>query len=335
MITNGFKNLMKQVLSSGGNSEGLLPIKDVGGTIRYLADYTAYPYTVNTGFSLVAANAGISVGSGNTASTDGTYQLETTITSGLSGSVTVSKTVDQNDNSSIILELSLTNTSGSDITIKEIGYKQTFSASATQSGTTTDDYVFLIDRTVLSSPLTIAASGTALIQYTLTTKYGSSNGVQDVEVDGVSVVNQSGVAEIDSSDFGTKVEANPATGTSVGDLTSIKIAGAKYDIPSGGGSSHAYSTSEQVVDTWIDGSDIYERTWVLNTAVAIGTNWSDVREIVVQNLDKMIYAEGYNLTLGYCYPLIGAMDSGFFQGVSALNFDNTVEAITLRYTKTS
>lgn len=54
--------------------------------------------------------------------------------------------------------------------------------------------------------------------------------VTDVEVNGTSVVSQ-GVAEINAS----VVEANPSSGTSVGDLTSIEIDGTKYDIPSGGG----------------------------------------------------------------------------------------------------
>ena len=256
MITNGFKNLMKQVLSSGGTSQGLLPITDVSGTTRYLADYTAYPYTVTTNFATTAAGAGISVGSGNSASTENTYQLANTITSGLSGTVTVSKTVDVNNNSTIELELSLSNTSGSDITIAEIGYKQEFSASSTQSGTSTDDYVFLIDRTVLSSPATIVAGGSAVITYSLTTKFGASGGVTDVEVDGVSVVT-GGVAEIDltgkqdtliagtnitiaadgktiSASGGTTVVANPS-GTATGDLNSVQIGSTIYDIPSSGG----------------------------------------------------------------------------------------------------
>ena len=283
MITNGFKNLMKQVLSSGGTSQGLLPIVDVSGTTRYLADYTAYPYTVNTTFATTAAGAGISVGSGNAASTENTYQLANTITSGLSGTVTVSKTVDVNSNSTIVLELALTNTSGSDITISEIGYKQEFSASSTQSGTSTDDYVFLIDRTVLSSPATVTAGGSAVITYSLTTKFGASSGVQDVEVDGVSVVT-GGVAEIDltgkqdtliagtnitiaadgktiSATGGTTVVANPS-GTATGDLNSVQIGSTIYDIPSSGGGTtvipNPVGTPTDDLDTIQIGNTIYD-----------------------------------------------------------------------------
>ena len=57
--------------------------------------------------------------------------------------------------------------------------------------------------------------------------------VKDVQIDGVSIVSDK-VANIDSSQFGTPVEANP-TGESVGNLTSILIGENKYDIPSGGG----------------------------------------------------------------------------------------------------
>ena len=39
-----------------------------------------------------------------------------------------------------------------------------------------------------------------------------------------------------------------------------------------GGNSHAYSITEQVVGTWIDGSDIYEKTFVFNTALSLPYN---------------------------------------------------------------
>lgn len=33
----------------------------------------------------------------------------------------------------------------------------------------------------------------------------------------------------------------------------------------GGSSSHEYSTTEKVIGTWIDGSDVYEKTYVINS----------------------------------------------------------------------
>lgn len=57
--------------------------------------------------------------------------------------------------------------------------------------------------------------------------------VQDVRVDNVSVVG-AGIANFDSDDFGTKVQANPQ-GTPQAHLSTIGIDGSVYDIPGGGG----------------------------------------------------------------------------------------------------
>ena len=93
MVNGNAKNIVKQVLSSG-DTVGLLAVRDVGGTTRYIADYSAYPADVEGTFTLTAANAGISVGSGSTAPTENDYQLASPITSGLTGTVAVSKEVD-------------------------------------------------------------------------------------------------------------------------------------------------------------------------------------------------------------------------------------------------
>jgi hypothetical protein len=60
--------------------------------------------------------------------------------------------------------------------------------------------------------------------------------VTDVQIDSVSIVDQYGVADIDSSQFGVPVEANPSE-TATDDLDTIKIGNTVYDIPSSGGGS--------------------------------------------------------------------------------------------------
>lgn len=201
MITSGFKNAVSQMLSNGGTAKGLLPIKDVSGTTVYLADYDDFPYDVETGFTLTASAAGISVGSGNTAATESDYQLETPITSGLTGVVTVDKGVESGD-AYITLNIALTNTSGSSISVSEICYKQEFKVAATQSGTTTSSAVCMVDRSVLGTALVIPASGQAALTYklkaaissgggTLVTKSVTANGIydpQDDNADGYSLV---------------------------------------------------------------------------------------------------------------------------------------------------
>lgn len=175
MVTSNAKNLIKQLLSSG-ETKGLLEAKDVGGTTRYIADLTSYPAVVEDSFTLTAADAGISVGSGSTAAADTDYQLETPITSGLTGRVVATSAVDSNGNAYIVFSLALENTTGSNITISEIGYKQEISASDSSEGTTATDRVFLLDRTVFDT-VTIAGGGQAVIDYKIKSAISNSGGV--------------------------------------------------------------------------------------------------------------------------------------------------------------
>ena len=185
MVNSNAKNLLRQLLSSGG-TVGLLAAKDVGGNVRYIANYDAYPAVVEDTFTLTAANAGISVGSGSTAATENDYQLGTTITSGLNGTVTTEKSVDESGNSSVTFTVTLTNTSGSSISISEIGYKQEIAASDSFKGTSATDRVFLLDRSVFDT-ITIAAGASAVIDYTIkavVTNNGGAEGTKSITQNG-------------------------------------------------------------------------------------------------------------------------------------------------------
>lgn len=209
MITSGFKNAVSQMLSNGGTAKGLLPIKDVSGTTVYLADYDDFPYDVETGFTLTASAAGISIGSGNTAVTEGDYQLATPITSGLTGSVTVDKGV-ESGSAYITLNVVLTNTSASSITVSEICYKQEFKVASTQGGTTTSTAVCMVDRSLLDTPIAIAASGQAVLSYKLKASLSSGGGTLVPKT-----ITQNGVydPEDDSADGYSLVTVNVAQST--------------------------------------------------------------------------------------------------------------------------
>ena len=209
MITSGFKNAVSQMLSNGDTAKGLLPIKDVSGTTVYLADYDDFPYDVETGFTLTASAAGISVGSGNTAVTEGDYQLATPITSGLTGSVTVDKGV-ESGSAYITLNIVLTNTSASAITVSEICYKQEFKVSSTQGGTTTSTAVCMVDRSLLDTPIAIAASGQAVLSYKLKASLSSGGGTLVPKT-----ITQNGIydPEDDSADGYSLVTVNVAQST--------------------------------------------------------------------------------------------------------------------------
>ena len=56
---------------------------------------------------------------------------------------------------------------------------------------------------------------------------------------------------------GTTVIANPA-GQATDTLNKLQVGSTIYSVSGGGGSSHNYSTTPQVVGTWIDGKPVYE-----------------------------------------------------------------------------
>ena len=97
---------------------------------------------------------------------------------------------------------------------------------------------------------------------------GGGGNVDDVLVNGVSVVDGNHDAQITSYKEVTQAEydALPATKLTDGIAYFIKDAGGG----GGGSSSHNYSTTEQVIGTWIDGKPLYEIT--LNPTVNRGSN---------------------------------------------------------------
>lgn len=86
---------------------------------------------------------------------------------------------------------------------------------------------------------------------------------------------------------GTTVIANPA-GAATDTLNKLQVGSTIYNVPSGGGGSgHNYSLNEQVVGTWVDGSTIYEKTFIFTpTAYDMDIDVSSL------NIDKLIKREG-------------------------------------------
>lgn len=78
-----------------------------------------------------------------------------------------------------------------------------------------------------------------------------------------------------------------------GDVTNnnvLRADGSWVQQSGGGGSSHTYSTTEQVVGTWINGKPIYEKTYQLTApSTASSTNIIDTAAL---NIDLMIKLEG-------------------------------------------
>lgn len=169
MITRNFKNMLETCMARSSGAYGALPIKGTTGNIGYTnpgANQTPFPYNVgSTNLSLSKTSTGIHVGSGNTSATEDDYELDNQITSGLSGTTLVTKSV-ENGKLYLVLDVTLTNTSSGDITIKEIGYVQSHQYVTTQGGSgLANNFPFLMERTVLDSPVTIPAGDFATIRY--------------------------------------------------------------------------------------------------------------------------------------------------------------------------
>lgn len=115
--------------------------------------------------------------------------------------------------------------------------------------------------------------------------------------------------------------------------TYIKVIGIKYG--SGGTSGYNYSTTEQVVGTWIDGSTIFERSYAI-TNQNISTGWTVLVSSI--SIDKFISGEvcissgGYDYTWNALYYNNGNIAVYNFLGGAIQSANGYV---TIRYTKSS
>lgn len=108
----------------------------------------------------------------------------------------------------------------------------------------------------------------------------------------------------------------------------------------GGSSSHTYSTAEQVVGTWIDGSTVYEKTVEASGLASQVSNWTNI--VAIDNVNKVIDFSGCGFpasnnqqtALGdyirLCYT------GGYLKYYSTAWTGTTLTIrATIRYTKTS
>ena len=172
MITKWWKNMVKSFLQCAFISTTYgydLPVKATNGTTYYcIGSFPTMQW--NSPLTLNAQNAGVSFGTSDTPATDEDYILGNTITSGIAGTFTCTKAMD-GTNPVVTLNCVLSNSTASDIVVKEVGIKCTGYYAATVGGTSNSSRVVLIDRTVLDTPLTVPARGNAALYYTLKTDY--------------------------------------------------------------------------------------------------------------------------------------------------------------------
>lgn len=174
MLTSAFKKRMALMPESGIQIKGLLEARAANGTNYFLANNgdtgSSWPKAPAWTLSLSATSAGIVLGTGGTPATEDDYVMEAAITSGISAVITSISGV-SGGAPYIEYNLVITNTGSSAVSIREIGYNQNLPATPDNgSSSGIGNRVYLLDRTVLITPVTIPAGETGVIRYTLKTE---------------------------------------------------------------------------------------------------------------------------------------------------------------------
>lgn len=235
MITRNFENLLATVLESSSVVYGHLPVIGVNGLEYFLTNNLNFPGSRTEAFTLDASAAGISLGTGVTAASKTDVNLESTITSGVTVAVTSKVVGCEVGAGEPYLEytLTVTNTGSSAIVITEVGYKQTVKAANWPGATSANDVVCLIDRTVLSTPVTIQGGDAGIVKYTLKTVPAPKT-VSGVKIVSFTYGSDAEVAAmIDAARLGT-IDLQSDGGWAVGDTRTIHISA----FSGGGSTSH-------------------------------------------------------------------------------------------------
>lgn len=175
MLTKGAKRIMAAVFAMPGTDSVeryFIPFKSISNNTRYAkltnGSWPAINYFV---FEQNITNAaiGIAVGSGSTAATDDDYNLENAIPYyNVNGYVSILNISMKNDYPCVELLVSVSNIGNSAFTVSEIGYFMRVESKTSPDASSGGPATMLIDRSVLSTPVTVAAGETKEIKYTIT-----------------------------------------------------------------------------------------------------------------------------------------------------------------------
>lgn len=106
----------------------------------------------------------------------------------------------------------------------------------------------------------------------------------------------------------------------------------------GGGSGHDYSTTEQVVGTWIDGKPIYEKVIDLDNTITFSTNWINLGTGIVPVNGVAI--DGRILdSSNQCHPCGVSVSANLYVYIPSSSISNfssrTIKYLIIQYTKTT
>ena len=109
----------------------------------------------------------------------------------------------------------------------------------------------------------------------------------------------------------------------------------------GGGSEHTYSTTEQKIGKWVDGSDLYEITFTGLNTTTNGAAWQTIAGTTIQNMAHLIDCRAYavggndNLIQMNVAESAKSSDSAIQLSVGTADWNRAVNIIIAQYTKTS
>ena len=225
MVTRNFLNLLAMTLESNSTVFGSLPVVDVYGRTWYAGGTFSFPASRAETYSLAQGTGGVRFGTGNSAESEDSVDLDNMITSGISVSLTsrVPGCVSPG-NPTLTYTFAITNTGSSDLTITEIGYAQSVSAASKPTLSSTNNPMVLLDRTVLETPLTLVSGDAGVLVYTLKTNPEPQKYVNGVKIVSFTWGSDEDVgAMIDAAQAGT-IDLQTDGGWRVGQMRVIDLA---------------------------------------------------------------------------------------------------------------
>lgn len=174
MITRHYKRIVKDILQRGGAKYDAYAVTASDGRPYYTAQEQPNYSSDQTAMSMSTDQPGVIIGSGTAAESETSYWMQQQITSGFTGSVMPTHEMVDGTHT-LCLYVTIANTGSSSITISEIGYAliTPLMRRPSDSQFIGSPYAIkknvLIDRTVLASPITIAAGNSVRLKYALKT----------------------------------------------------------------------------------------------------------------------------------------------------------------------
>lgn len=228
MVTRTFKRMLEMMLTASSTASTGCQVIDVDGRSWFLnRKYTSFPYSITASLTTTANAAGISIAAGDpqdaSKNDDRANNLLNTITSGVT--LTLVSTTSGTDSFGapyVEYKITVTNTGSEALTIREVGYKQKLRCMRyVGDNSTNEEVVFLLDRTVLETPLVIQPGDAGVLHYRLAV-------FADREKAGVKLVSFSFgtdeeiAAMIDAARNGT-IDLQTDGGWQVGDMRRIHL----------------------------------------------------------------------------------------------------------------